>query len=302
MRTKSPQIQISEFVELVAFPLLQSKNPIFDIIIEEDININNYCDTLVKKVCILKNTKYSGFIDYQTNLVADSLLWIENLEELISNNEKLLESNCAKIKIHSFFNLLEKKRSEIESSSVKKNISKILDKHINANSEDRIFSFHSLKKQLELCKDDKERIILITKEKHEYKQATIISKSSILAGFDKLCTKEIEQIRDLATLNTTSENNINNNKTKLLQIKKIKINCNLNQFIDIYFQLSHELLVDGKPFIDGSINDIVASIVNSFVDKNGNEISPETVKTILTPSRTDKRPKNHRKIDINRIV
>ena len=151
-------------------------------------------------------------------------------------------------------------------------------------------------------KNDKERIIFITKEKHEYKQANLISKSSILTAFDKLCTKEIQQINDLAVLNTISENTILNNKNKILPIKKININCNLNQFIDIYFQLSHELFVDGKPFIDGSINDIVASIVNSFVDKNGNEISPETVKTILTPSRTDKRPKNHRKIDINKII
>jgi hypothetical protein len=97
LKTNTPKIQISEFVELLAFPLLESKNPIFDIIIEEEININNYCATLVNKICILKNTKYSGFIDYQTNLVADALLWIENLEELISNNEKFLESNCAKI-------------------------------------------------------------------------------------------------------------------------------------------------------------------------------------------------------------
>lgn len=65
MRTKNPQIQISEFVELVAFPLKLSTNHIFDLLIEDEININNYCAALIDKVCILKNTSYVNFIDYQ---------------------------------------------------------------------------------------------------------------------------------------------------------------------------------------------------------------------------------------------
>ena len=200
MRTKSPQIQISEFVELVAFPLLESKNPIFDVIIEVDINIINYCAALINKICILKNTKYSGFIDYQTNLVADSLLWIENLEELISNNEKFLESNCAKIKIHSFFRLLEKKRIELESAMIKKTKNKISDKYINAKSEKRIFSFQNILFQVDKCLTDKEKILLLTAEKHEYKRANKTTINKNLELYDLLCTQEIEQINELEKL------------------------------------------------------------------------------------------------------
>ncbi|HAO08343.1 MAG TPA: hypothetical protein DCQ50_15485 [Chryseobacterium sp.] len=47
---------------------------------------------------------------------------------------------------------------------------------------------------------------------------------------------------------------------------------------------------------------MVAVILNSFIDKDGRELSPETVKTILTPSKTDKRPKPHKRIDIDKLL
>ncbi|PZU85285.1 MAG: hypothetical protein DI529_10205 [Chryseobacterium sp.] len=47
---------------------------------------------------------------------------------------------------------------------------------------------------------------------------------------------------------------------------------------------------------------MVAVIVNCFVDKDGKELSPETVKTMLTPSKTDKRPKPHKRIDIDKLL
>ena len=302
MKTKNPQIQISEFVELVAFPLLESKNPIFDIIIEEEININNYCDTLVKKICILKNTKYSGFIDYQIDLVSDSLLWIENLEELISNNEKFLESNCAKIKIHSFFNLLEKKRIEIESSSVKKSLTIIQEKHINAYNDDRIFSFYDLLEKLETCKTNSEKIILLTQEKHDYKRANKININKNLEKYDILCLQEIEQIKELNRLKNEEEQSISKHLKNNIAFKKIKINVNVNQIVDLFYQLNTKNAENGKPYIESNLNDLKTAIVTIFCDKDLNDLSPQTVETILKPSRDDKRPKDYKRIDLDKLL
>ena len=54
--------------------------------------------------------------------------------------------------------------------------------------------------------------------------------------------------------------------------------------LDIFYQLNRELFVEGRSFLDGNTGDIANLIVNAFIDKDGNEISPDTVKTILTPS------------------
>ncbi|RST26319.1 RHS repeat domain-containing protein [Chryseobacterium lacus] len=72
--------------------------------------------------------------------------------------------------------------------------------------------------------------------------------------------------------------------------------------VDIFYQLHRELFVNGKPILDGNINDFVAVIVNSFVDKNGQELSPETIKTVITPSKSHKRPKPHKRIDIDKLL
>ena len=87
-----------------------------------------------------------------------------------------------------------------------------------------------------------------------------------------------------------------------IPFNKLKINCNINQLVDIFYQLHRELFINGKPILDGNINDFVAVIVNSFVDKNGQELSPETIKTVITPSKSDKRPKPHKRIDIDKLL
>ena len=43
-------------------------------------------------------------------------------------------------------------------------------------------------------------------------------------------------------------------------------------------------------------------VYGKWFDKDGKDISPETVKTILTPSRTEKRPKQHKRIDIDKML
>ena len=62
------------------------------------------------------------------------------------------------------------------------------------------------------------------------------------------------------------------------------------------------MFVDGKSFLDGELNDIANVIVASFVDKEGKELSVKTVRTILTPSREDKRPNGDQRIDIENML
>jgi len=198
--------------------------------------------------------------------------------------------------------LIEKKRSELQSSSVKEPVSKIAKKFINAESEDRYFSFYELKKQLDKVNCDNQKILLLTKEMFEYQQASIEFINQKTPMYDVQCAKEIEHIYALQKLQAAVEQTKREQNQNQLPFKKMQINCNLNQFIDIHYQFTRELFVDGKSMIDGSVNDLVAIIVNSYVDKDGKDISPETVKTILTPSRTEKRPKQHKRIDIDKML
>ena len=302
MNSKDQNMQTAPFVELLAVPQAQAKNPLFDIIIEGKITIQNYCNALIAKILELKQSQFPAFIDYQFNLVKNPEVWICKLEKLLANNEAFFSSKTAMSRYNKLYILIEKKRSELQASRVKEPVAKTPKKYINAESEDRYFSFYEIKKQLEKCANDNEKILLLTKEKFEYQQANIEFINQKTPLYDEQCRKEIEHIYALQKLQTALELNKKENNTNQIPFNKVKFNCNVNQFVDIFYQLQRELFCEGKPFIDGSLNDIVAIIVNSFVDKDGNEISPQTVETILKPSRTDKRPKAHKRLDIDKLL
>ena len=302
MNSKDQNMQTAEFVELLAVPQAQAKNPLFDIIIEGKVNTQNYCNALIAKILELKQSQFPDFIDYQFNLVKNPEVWICKLEKLLANNEAFFSTKTAMSRYNKLYILIEKKRTELQSSSVKEPVTKTPKKFINAESEDRHFSFYEIKKQLVTCQSDEEKILLLTKEMFEYQQASIEFINQKTPMYDVQCAKEIEHIYALQKLQAAVEQTKREQNQNQLPFKKMQINCNLNQFIDIHYQFTRELFVDGKSMIDGSVNDLVAIIVNSYVDKDGKDISPETVKTILTPSRTEKRPKQHKRIDIDKML
>jgi len=174
--------------------------------------------------------------------------------------------------------------------------------YVNAECEDRYFSFKETKKKIPHLGSYTDKIMFLTKEKFDYEQASIDFINPKLPDYSSQCQKEIDQIQHINRLTNefsleTSQSNIG-----IMPHNKLKINCNINQLVDVYYQLHRELFTDGKPIIDGHINDITAVIVNSFVDKDGRELSPQTIRTLLTPSRTDKRPKPHKRIDIDKLL
>lgn len=303
MNSKVQIIQTSQFVQLVAVPLAQSTNTTFDIIIiETEISIQNYCEALVHKVFTLHQSQFPAFINYQCNNVDNALIWLNKFEKLITLNEKLFTKNCAFTGVSKLINLIEKKRSEMQSSRIVEIKYEPPKRFINAENEDRIFSFYEAKKHIETLEDFDDKIFYLTEELLEYEEADIVSTHRTLKEFNIQCEKLINKLERLKCLNENRIKSKQNLVCNQMPFKKMQINCNLNQFIDIHYQFSRELFVDGKSILDGSVNDLVAIIVNSYVDKDGKEISPETVKTILTPSRTEKRPKHHKRIDIDKML
>jgi len=295
-------MQTAPFVELLAVPAALAKNPLFDIIVEEKINIQNYCNALIAKILELKQSQFPAFIDYQFNQVKNPEIWICKLEKLLANNEAFFSSKTAMSRYNKLYFLIEKKRTELQSSRVKEPVTKTPKKFINAESEDRYFSFYEIKKQLEKINDDNQKILLLTKEMFEYQQANIEFINQKTPFYDAQCTKEIENIYALQKIQAAIEEAQKLKLSSPKPNKKLKFNGNLNQLVDMFYQLNRELFIDGKPYIDENTNDLADWIVNSFLDKEGKEISPLTVKTILKPSKEDKRPNTHKRLDIDKLL
>lgn len=302
MNPNKTPVKSVPFAELMVVSSEKSTNKNLDVIIEEPITTDEYCNVLINKLLKLPQTQFLNLINHQLEQVKSPLDWLDSFDLLIAENEKLFVENSLMFKYNKLCNIIEKRRDILQCPAVKPIKPTIAKKYINAESEERYFSFYEIKKQLNTLEDDNEKILLLTKEKHEYKQANIEFLNQKLPIFDKQCSKEIEQIYEMQSIQSSIDKLKPATTINTSTLTKLQFNCNVNQFVDIFYQLTREIIIDGKPIIEGNINDVAAIIVNSFVDKDGKEISTQSVKTILQPSREDKRPNSHKKIDVNKFL
>ena len=272
-------------------------------IYHQDIDSNvNYCKYLINAVLLIPYKEIKDFIIHQTKNVKQPLQWLNKFEKLVYNNERLLISISQGGRMIKCYTVIESNRKEIECSisGRRRNISHL--HYINAESAERYFSFRETKNYINSLDEHTAKIIFLTKEKFEYEQVSIDFINPKLPDYSDQCQREIDQIQHIIKLTAELTLAKNYKSKSTSSFERIKINCNINQLVDIFYQLHRELFINGQPILEGSVNDFVNIIVNSFVDKDGRDLSPETVKTLLTPSKSDKRPKPHKRIDIDKLL
>ena len=79
---------------------------------------------------------------------------------------------------------------------------------------------------------------------------------------------------------------------------KLQWKGNLNKLVTIFYELTNTHLHNGEPVIDASPQKIADFLFNNFLDKNAKELSKDTIRTILKPTRADKRSPDHKKYNI----
>lgn len=302
MCNKYPLKHTVQFTEQTVVPKELSENAMFDIL-QENVKDNNvYCQKLINKILKLPYAKLPDFFTHHCELSKDPIKWLNKFEKLISENEEIFVNTSKRGRMMKCYTIIESKRKELKLSITRHIHLKPPMQYINAECEERYFSFREVKNKVNAMENYTDKIMFLTKEKFNYQQASIDFINPKLPDYSDQCQKEIDQIQHLIRLTDEFSKEQMRKKTNGIPFIKLKINCNINQLVDIFYQLHRELFTDGKPIIDGNINDIIAVIVNSFVDKDGRELSPETVKTMLTPSKSDKRPKPHKRIDIDKML
>ena len=295
--------ETAPFVQFSSVKVTDAFNPLFDIEAVPRQTLEDYCQQLINKTFSLSLKHIPVFISHHCNLVKKPLLWLNKFEKLIELNIELFSGTRNQSRLLKIYNCLETKREKLEAGDLNENKIKPAKKYINAESEDRYFSFKELREKLNQLEVFEEKIILLTNEKYNYQQSNIDFVNKNLPDFDKQCDKEIEHLFEMKKLQEQLKTGIKSTISQnLISGNQIRVYCNMNQLVDVFFQLNRELFIEGKPFLDANTNDFVALICNNFVDKEGRKISSATVETILRPSKYDKRPKFHKRIDVNKLI
>jgi hypothetical protein len=287
-------VKLTPFPEFTSVTTSQSLNPVFDIIIDENVNLENYCIVLIQKVFDLPQSKFGLFINYQTELVKDELKWINKFEKLITLNEELFSDKKVFCRYNKMYHCIDKKRDELQIINSKRNSKSTPKRLINADAEDRYFSFHEVKEHVEKINDFNEKLIYLTEEIFEYKQAEIISKNSKLMDYDYQCNQLIEKLQTIRRMKTDFEKEKAQNENNLGPTENPKIKRQLNGPINIVTNAFKQMMVNiktnGKPYIQYKIKDVAQFICDNFVDEYGQPLSQATIQTYLSPNRTDKDP------------
>jgi len=275
----------------------------FDIIAYEDMpqdfitdgtfNLEQYCRSLLQKLCILSKSKIKPFLQYQCSYMSNPFVWLNKLEKLVDLNRELFSTKEQKINIEKTLMVIELLRQEIESRKL-----------IPTNR----FNFNYIKQHLKNYPTIDDKLLYLMEAKTEYLQNRPAFTNHGEVPFDEKCELEIGLLKNQRRLNKKRTNDFVSQGNKKLAlsgvegslktIHKSKININLNRFVDIFFRLMNEIKENDKPALEAQPQIIAEMISTWFIDKNGNEISNESVKTILKPSRYEKRPKGTSQISL----
>ncbi|MFZ2283465.1 MAG: hypothetical protein WAV86_06285 [Lutibacter sp.] len=302
MNYQDHNMQTAPFSELLAVPAALAKNQVFDIIIDEKIILQNYCNALIEKTLTLRQSDFPAFIDYQSGQVKNTIVWLNKFEKLLANNQEVFILRKVLCRFTKLMNLIEHKRKEVQSPPVKVLKIKTPKRLINATSDDRYFSYYEVKNHIETLPNFSEKLIYLTQEAFAYKQADKFSINTTLQAYDEQCNHQIEYLQTLRKMRADYEKEQRENLENVLLEKattfKIRINGPINILTDVYKQMMNSSKPNGKTYISHSIKDITKFICDNHLDELGNELSPNTIRTYLSPTRNDKDPNNDTKIRI----
>ncbi len=270
-----------------------------DFIIANQFSLEQYCTCLLHRLFLLDKSDIKPFIQYQCEQLDDPFVWLNKFEKLIDLNRELYTTRERNIKVEKALMIIELFRQEIESNK------------FNPSAQ---YSFDKVQKKIKQYTTPEEKLSYLMEAKTKYLQNKPQTINPNEVPFNEKIDLEITLIKSQAKLSKKKKETlaITENKSPLGPLKrpalseveespakrKFKLNGNLNQFVDVFFQLMHEKNVNGKPFLEASPNELAEMIATWFKDKEGKEISVETVKTILKPSRFEKRPKGNARLEI----
>jgi len=280
----------------------------FDIAIFEDgqtsnflnkskFNKEQYCKCLLHKLFTIPKSKIKPFIQYQCDKMAEPIVWLNKLEKLIDLNRELFTTKEQVIKFEKALMIIEVMRDAIEQK---------------VQAPDSKFNFVKLKSDIKEYEYE-EKISCLMEAKTEYLQnkPKIIDANEI--PFDEKINLELDLIKSQQKLtkkqNTTNNQEVNSSKSPTKNTKSpteicrtsvglFQFNCQTNVFVDVFFQLTKEMTIDGKPLLNAGFNELAQFITDNFIDKNGKSLSLNTVKTILNTSRPEKRPSQEKRIKL----
>lgn len=262
----------------------------FDIVVFEDNQPSNflnggkfnkevYCKCLLHKLFSLSKSDINPFIQYQCDKMNEPIVWLNKFEKLIDLNQDLF--------------ITKQQAKSFEKALIAIDIIRHDYEH-KEHLPDNKFDIKKVKAKLKEYPIFEDKLSFLCEVETEYKQLRPVIHNAGLVPFDEQISLEIDKLNKQEALKEKSKlKAVNASTAKTNSIPQIQITCNLNYFVDIFYQLSQE-----KHAISASLKEIAEYISHGLIDKEGNPVSPDSVYSMLKPSNFEKRPKGPSKFKL----
>ena len=242
-----------------------------------------YGKLLLEQVLNLKSVLLTRFLSFQCELLKRPYVWLNSLVSLLEYNvDLLLEIKLGK-ELNDALKLVYEKRTEYQQvpSFYRE----------DDFEEDNPYRIDLVKIELDKLKTYREKKIYLLRMETDYLQNQYNHDKEDGADFDVQIELELHYLKKLVEIN--GNESVQSNAVW---------NGQINQLVDLFFQCLHIKASNGNPLLEISNEKLVQIIKDTFCKKDGTRFSVSTIRTILKPTRYDKRPKGHKRIDVEGII
>ena len=263
----------------------------FAIIISGPFSVEQYCQNLFQKIFTIGLSEIAAFLDYHCSQVKTPSRWLNSLEKLIKLNVDLFDTRQLNHRHTKLISQIDIKRHSLQLSSthVRKHRKKL-----NGYSEEKESSFTDVREQLKTYNTLEEKIALLQDHIIDYRQNPPDFICRKEKPFDKQCKLEIQRLEKQEALQQKARTR----KNMIGQGTRLPYNGNLKTLCDFFYKLMKKKAPNGKPILPWTITQATDHICNTFCEPDGSSLSPATVRTYLSPSKPESRPKSQNEMEI----
>jgi len=263
------------------------------IIITSPYSSQKYCENLFQKLLTIGLSEFASFLDHQCATKSQPVLWLNTLEKLIKINMNAFStSNLLHRHTKLIFQICIKRHSLQEKTSTQNHIPKM---KVNGFTADKEYSFSNIKDQSSKYETTDEKVAFLQDQIFEYQlnPPEYINQKEL--AFDTQCELEIKRLEKQEVM----QQKIQNRKIKATATAKLPYEGDLKVLCDIFYKLMRKKSTRGNTFFPWSIAQATDHICNSYCEPDGTALNPSTVRTYLSSSKPESRPKIEREFDID---
>ncbi len=255
---------------------------------QQSFNHPLYCRLLLDRVLSLNSAYLSRFLNYQCELLKRPYSWLTSLDMLLEFNVDLMKEIKLVEELRSAMNLVNEKRMEYQ---------KIPRFYREDDFEvDNPYRYDLIKSHLDKLKTHHKKKAYLLRMKTDYLQN--------LYDYDRGDGVDFDVKIDLELAYLDSIQKMRNEKDFELEAKSIFLVWEgpLNVLVDFYYQCLNYKTENNRPMLSATKREIENFIVKHYRKPDGSEFNATTIRTILTPSRNEKRPNEDKRISLEKII